>query len=183
MYIRTSKKEQNTGRQHEIAKKYNPDEIYEEKASGISKNRPELEKLIADCNDGDILIVESWSRLARSLKDLLKIVDELKSKNVQIISDKENIDTSSPSGQLVFHIFAALAEFERELLIQRINEGLKATNKKSGRPKLNKKIIDTAMDLYSNVNLYGKKYTVDEICSQLNISRTSFYREKRKRLA
>jgi len=176
MYIRTSMAKQNSDRQHEIAKKYEPDVIYEEKMSGANKNRPQLNSMIDDCESGDTVIVESWSRLARSLKDLISIVDTLKEKNVQLISDKEQIDTSTPTGQLMFHIMAALSQFERDIIIQRTQEGLAASQNKGGRPKIDKTKLDTAMDLYAT-----KKYSVNQICKQTGLSRATFYREKNKR--
>ena len=176
MYIRTSSLKQNTDRQHEIAKNYIPDVIYEEKISGVSKNRPQLDLMISECKSGDTVIVESWSRLARSMKDLISIVDTLKEKNVELISDKEQIDTSTPTGQLMFHIMAALSQFERDILIQRTQEGLAASKNKGGRPNVDKTKIDTALDLHAL-----NKYSVNQICKQSGISRATFYREKEKR--
>ena len=176
MYKRVSKIEQNMDRQTELEKKYLPDFIYEEKISSISKNRPEFERMNNDLKYGDTVVVESLSRLFRSTKHLLHIIDDFEKRGIKLISDKENIDTKTSHGKLMISIFSALSQFERDLLIERTQEGIKAAKEKGktlGRKRIDKKIIDTAFDLY-NTN----KYTVDEICDQLKISRATFYREK-----
>jgi DNA invertase Pin-like site-specific DNA recombinase len=180
LYIRVSKTEQNTDRQKELIEKYNADVVYEVKISGVKEKREELERLLNDVESGDIVIVESFSRIARNMKQLLSIVETFDEKNVSLISEKEDIKTNTASGKLMFHIFAALSQFERDLLIERTKEGLNSAKKRGvtfGRKKINKEIIDTAMELYNTGN-----YTVDKICKQLNISRATFYREKRERM-
>jgi DNA invertase Pin-like site-specific DNA recombinase len=176
MYIRVSKAEQNTDRQKELIKKYNPDVVYEEKVSGVNKRRNELDKLLNEIQSGDIVYVESFSRIARNMKQLLSIVEKFENNNVSLVSEKEDIKTNTASGKLMFHIFAALSQFERDLLIERINEGKAVSNKKGGRPKIDNDKLNIAMNLYDT-----GKYTVDGICNQLNISRATFYREKNKR--
>mgnify|MGYP000052565707 CR=1 FL=1 len=139
------------------------------------KARLELTEAIKYLRKGDILVVYKFDRLGRSLSDLLSIISELHEKGVEIMSLKDNIDTSSVSGKLMMHIFASLAEFERDLIVERTQAGRKAAmakGKKMGRPKLkrNKKAKATAM-------LYEKNLSIDQIQEQLGIrSKSTVYR-------
>lgn len=135
-YVRVSTEEQNTARQEEAMQKYGVERVFLEKISGKNTNRPQLKAMMDFIREGDTLIVESYSRLARSTKDLLTIIEELNSKGVKFVSLKENIDTSTPQGKLMLTIFAGLAEFERECTLQRQREGIeiaKAEGKYTGR--------------------------------------------------
>lgn len=125
-YIRVSTKEQNTGRQHLDFTKAGIaiDKLFEEKISGKNTERPQLKAMLQYVREGDIVYVESFSRLARSTKDLLNIVEELTSKGVQFVSLKENVDTSTPQGKFILTIFAGLAQLERENILQRQREGI-----------------------------------------------------------
>ncbi|MGI6091107.1 MAG: recombinase family protein [Saccharofermentanales bacterium] len=182
-YARVSTDQQSLDRQIKILQQYNCDKIYQEKVSGVAKTRKELDMLLEVLREGDVLVVESFSRLARSLKDLLNIVSKLESRGVAIISDKEKFDMTTSTGKLMFNVFAALAEFERDLIIERTNEGLSAARsrgKHGGRPKLDKNIIDQALVLYDS-----GKYTVKEIAEIVGIGRSTIYhhlklREKSK---
>ena len=141
-YIRVSTEDQNTARQEELFKQYNIDRFFMEKVSGKNiKDRPELQKMMDYVRDGDIVLVESISRFGRSLQDLLNLINQLNDKGVQFKSLKEgNIDTTTPTGKLVFSIFASLAEFERETIKQRQAEGIaiaKAKGVYKGRTKKN----------------------------------------------
>lgn len=125
-YIRVSTKEQNTGRQHLDFTKAGIaiDKLFEEKISGKNTERPQLKAMLQYVREGDIVYVESFSRLARSTKDLLNIVEELTSKGVQFVSLKENVDTSTPQGKFMLTVFAGLAQLERENILQRQREGI-----------------------------------------------------------
>lgn len=125
-YIRVSSQDQNTSRQEELFKSYNIDKYYIEKVSGKNiKDRPELIKMMDYVREGDIVYVESISRFGRSLQDLLNLINQLNDRGVQFKSLKEgDIDTTTPTGKLVFSIFASLAEFERETIKQRQAEGI-----------------------------------------------------------
>ena len=125
-YIRVSTQHQNTGRQHEgfTAKGITIDKMYEEKVSGKNTERPELQAMLQYVREGDTVYVESFSRLARSTRDLLNIVEELTEKGVQFVSLKENVDTSTPQGKFMLTVFAGLAELERENILQRQREGI-----------------------------------------------------------
>lgn len=141
-YIRVSTEEQNEARQVEMMKGLSIEKTYIEKASGKDINgRPQFKAMMDFVREGDTVIVESYSRLARSVKDLLNIVDELNNKGVAFVSLKENIDTSTPQGRLMMVVFAGLAQFEREQTLQRQAEGIaiaKAEGKYKGRKALNK---------------------------------------------
>ncbi len=171
-YIRVSTVDQNTARQEEMFKGLNIDKYYIEKVSGKNiKDRPELIKMMDYVREGDVVIVESISRFGRSLKDLLSLVEQLDNKGVQFRSLKEgDINTTSPTGKLVFSIFASLAEFERETIKQRQAEGIaiaKANGVYKGRKRI-KYNEDEFKELYDRwmEGEIKKKY----ICKRLNIS-------------
>lgn len=140
-YARVSTEEQNEARQIEMAKAQGVTDrfIFLDKQSGKNANRPQLKKMLSAVREGDIVIVESISRLARSTRDLLNIVDELQKEKVNFISLKENIDTTTPQGKFMLTVFAALAELEREQILQRQKEGIaiaRAAGKYKGKPKM-----------------------------------------------
>ena len=135
-YIRVSTEEQNTARQEEAMKAQGVERVYIEKISGKNTERPQLKAMLDFVREGDTVIVESYSRLARSTADLLNIIGELDSKHVSFVSLKENIDTTTPQGKLMMTIFAGISQFERECLLQRQAEGIaiaKAEGKYKGR--------------------------------------------------
>ena len=126
-YVRVSTTEQNTGRQFALFSErgIKLDRIYEEKVSGKdTKGRPELAKMLDYVRDGDTVYIESISRLARNIMDLLKIVQQLQDKKVELVSLKETIDTSTPQGKFLLSIFGAMAELERDTIKQRQREGI-----------------------------------------------------------
>lgn len=125
-YIRVSTQHQNTGRQHEgfTVAGVTIDKLFEEKISGKNTNRPALQSMLQYVREGDTVYVESFSRLARSTRDLLEIVEELTNKGVQFVSLKENVDTSTPQGKFMLTVFAGLAQLERENILQRQREGI-----------------------------------------------------------
>ncbi len=135
-YICVSTEHQETARQQEIMCGYQVDRIFSEKISGANKVRPQLRAMLDYVREGDTLYVESISRLGRSTKDLLNIIDTLTEKGVTLISHKENIDTDTPAGKFMLTVFAALSQLEREQLKQRQREGIeiaKAQGKYTGR--------------------------------------------------
>ena len=110
----------------------NADRIWSEKISGTKKDRPELRRLLGQLRDGDVVVVAKYDRLSRSLQDLLSIVEAIQKKGAGFRSLAEDIDTTTPAGRLIFHVFASIAQFERERIAERTKEGL-ATARKRGR--------------------------------------------------
>lgn len=123
-YVRVSTVEQNEGRQIEALKARNIDRWFTEKVSAKDTNRPQLKELLEFAREGDTIFIHDFSRLARSTKDLLDIVELLNEKGVHLVSNKENIDTSTATGKLMLTMIGAIAEFERTNLLERQREGI-----------------------------------------------------------
>lgn len=174
-YARVSTDDQNPDLQIDALKEAGCKKIFCDKVSGTVAKRPELEKLKDQLREGDILVVWRLDRLARSLKNLIEWIGELEDIGVGIKSLHESIDTSTPSGKLVFHIFGALAEFERNLISQRTQAGLaaaRARGRLGGRPK---KLSETKRKLAKR--LYEEKeLTIDQICEEMGISKPTLYK-------
>jgi len=177
-YARVSKNEQNLDLQRDALLKAGCSEknIYTDKITGLKQERKGLEQALSHLREGDTLVVWRLDRLGRSLKHLIETVTNLQSQGVAFKSLTENIDTSTATGQLVFHIFGALAEFERNLIKERTIAGLdaaRARGKRGGRPKLNITASKVAMakKLYAD-----RSNSVDEICKTLSISRSTLFR-------
>lgn len=175
-YARCSTADQNPARQEQILKEAGCKKIFLDMLSGKDRNRPELKKMLEYVREDDVLYVESISRLARSTRDLLTIVDELTEKGVQFVSQKENIDTSTPQGKFMLTVFAAMAELERDQIRQRQAEGIaiaKAQGKYKGRqPK--------QFDRYLFEQLY-REWKAGEIkqkymCKKLGMSQRTLYK-------
>lgn len=124
-YIRVSTEEQNIDRQVEMLKQNGVDKVFIDKMSGKNTQRPALQEMLTFMREKDTVIVESISRLARNTRDLLKLVDKFKETGVEFISLKENIDTTTPTGQFVLVIFVAIADLERTTLLQRQSERIR----------------------------------------------------------
>lgn len=133
-YIRVSTVEQNEQRQIEAMKPFNIEKWFIEKISAKDTNRPKLQELLEFAREGDTIHVHDFSRLARSTKDLLDIVEQLSQKNIYLVSNKENIDTSTPTGKLMLTMIGAINEFERYNLLERQREGI-AIAKRNGKYK------------------------------------------------
>ncbi|MDE6031722.1 MAG: recombinase family protein, partial [Oscillospiraceae bacterium] len=160
-YARVSTEQQSLDRQLDMLEKYGVDKIYNEKMTGTKRNRPELDKLMERLTDGDTVVVESLSRLGRSTKDLIWLMETFNSKGVNLVSLKESIDTTSSTGKLLFTLMSALAQFERDVLADRTREGLaaaKARGRKGGRPSANSESVKKAVKLYRT-----GEYTAKEI--------------------
>ena len=177
-YIRVSTVEQNTIRQETLMEALGVDEIYMDKVSGKNTNRPELQKMLHYVRKGDTVIVESISRFARNTKDLLELVEQLTEKEVEFISRKESIDTSTPAGKFMLTIFAAVAELEREYILQRQREGI-AEAKKQGKYQGRKaKVHPDAEKVMKRWR--EKEITATAAMQLLGVSKTTFYRMVRK---
>lgn len=130
-YIRVSTIEQNEARQEDLMKSLGVEKVFIDKLSGKNTNRPQLQELLSFVREGDVVIVESISRFARNTKDLLELVSKLQEKKAEFISKKETIDTSTPQGKFMLTVFGAMAELERDSILQRQAEGI-AIAKKNG---------------------------------------------------
>lgn len=176
-YVRASTEDQNTIRQEKIMAELGVEKIYIEKVSGKSREgRPELEAMMNFVREGDVVVVESISRFARSTKDLLNLVEELKEKGVEFVSQKEAIDTQTPQGKFMLTVFGAMAELEREQILQRQKEGIAAA-KEAGKYK-GRKPIEVDEDLLKSVHnkWYKNEITTAHAIKKLGVSRNTFYR-------
>jgi DNA invertase Pin-like site-specific DNA recombinase len=176
-YARVSTKEQNLDPQIDALEKEGCKTIYQEKISGAKADRPELRKMIDQLREGDVIVIWKLDRLGRSLHDLVNLITEIQDKGAGLKSLNDSIDTTTPQGKLTFHLFAALAEFERDIISERTRAGLEAARargRKGGRPKglskeaQNKAII--AETLYKQGDM-----SVSEICKHLGIARSTLY--------
>lgn len=176
-YARVSTEQQELARQIDALNGYGVDELFTEKMTGTKASRPELEKVKLRAREGDSIVIESLSRLGRSSKDLLILIDEWEKRGVKVVSLKENIDTSTPTGKLLTTVLSAICQFERDITIQRTQEGLKAARargRQGGRPKADHKAVDKAIKLYQ-----AQTHSIKEIVSITGISQATLYRELR----
>ena len=172
--IRVSTIEQHEDRQLVTMEKYGvaSENIYLEKVSGKNMNRPELEKLLEVIKEGDTLIVHDFSRLSRSTSDLLKIVEHLNKRGVTLISKKENLDTSTPTGKLMLTMIGAINEFERANLLERQAEGIIEAKK---RGAFDKKPFDKELFEKLRQDVDNGVITVVDACEQLGVTRGAWY--------
>ena len=136
-YARVSTEDQNLDGQLDALKAAGAEKIFADKITGTARSRPELDRLLDQLRQGDVIAVTKYDRLARSLRDLLDIVDTIQAHGAGFRSLAEDIDTTTPAGRLVFHVFASIAQFERERISERTKEGLEAARKRGrvgGRP-------------------------------------------------
>ena len=175
-YARVSTVEQNEARQVEAFKENGVDKWFLDKLSGKDTKRPELQKMIEYVREGDILVVTEFSRLARSTVDLLEIVKQLQDKGVQLVSLKENLDTNTPQGRFMLTMFAALAELERETILQRQREGIEAA-KRAGKYNGRQPIKIDERELRRECQKWrAGDQTVKETMRKLGIKPNTFFR-------
>ena len=177
-YIRVSTQEQNTIRQEVLMKSLGVDEIYIDRMSGKNANRPELQKMMEYVRKGDTVIVESISRFARNTRDLLELVEKLTAKGVEFVSRKEAIDTTTPTGKFMLTVFGAVAELEREYILQRQREGIaiaKANGVYKGRKPIQPPELEKIM-----VKWRRGEITAAEAVRQLGMSKSTFYRRAKR---
>lgn len=168
-YVRVSTVEQNEARQLVTMEKYNVDKIFSEKVSAKDTNRPQLKELLDYVREGDTVVIHDFSRLARSTKDLLEIVELLESKNVNLISSKESIDSSTPTGKLMLTMIGAINEFERTNMLERQREGI-AIAKEQGKYKGRKEVkIDNFEEYYNKYE--RRELNKTQLAKVLNVSR------------
>lgn len=174
-YARVSTDDQNLHLQHDELKKAGCEKFFDDKITGSKIDRPGLVAAIEFARHGDIIVVWRLDRLSRSLKDLIQVVSDLESHGIGLKSIHESIDTTSSSGKLIFHIFGALAEFERNLIRERTHAGLQAARargRKGGRPKkLSTDKAKLAIQLYE-----GKQNSINQICKLIGVSKPTLYK-------
>ena len=169
-YVRVSTVDQNEARQVEALKKYGVEKWYTEKVSGKDLNRPKLQEMLDFVREGDTIFIHDFSRISRSVKDLLSLIDLLEAKKVHLVSVKENLDTSTPAGRLMLTMIGAINEFERANLLERQAEGIaiaKAKGKYKGR-----KAIEINEAFIEGYNKYlARKLSKSALAKELGISR------------
>lgn len=178
-YIRISTIGQNSARQEVLMRELGVEKVFIDKMSGKSIDRPELQKMMSFVRQGDTIIVESISRFARNTRDLLELMERLNAKGVEFVSKKESLDTSTPSGRFVLTIFGAVAELEREYILQRQKEGIeiaKIEKKYAGRKPLDRPEFDEVVSAWQRGEM-----TAVAAMRKLKISKTTFYRKVRER--
>ena len=168
-YVRVSTAEQNEARQIEALEKYKIDRWFTEKISGKNTNRPELQKMLDYAREGDTIYVHDFSRLARNTRDLLTIVDTLSSKGIALHSNKEGLDSNTPTGKLMLTMIGAIAEFERQNLLERQREGIEIA-KREGRYKGRLPVqVENFAEYYQKY--MRREYSKAELARELHISR------------
>ena len=174
-YVRCSTAEQNEDRQIEAAKKIGAEKIYIDKMSGKDMNRPQLKAMLSFIREGDIVYCYDVSRIARNTQDFLKMVELFNSKGVEFVSQKENIDTSTPQGKFMLTVFAAMAQLERECIRQRQKEGIEIAHEKGvkfGRPPAVKpKNFDAVVARWRNGEI-----TAVQAMKETGLTRCTFYK-------
>ena len=174
-YVRVSTVEQNEQRQVEALKAQGVEKWFMEKITGKNTERPKLKEMLNFVRDGDVVVIAEYSRIARSTTDLLRLVDTLHRKGVELVSLKEKLDTSTPQGKFMLTVFAALAELERETILERQREGIaiaKRAGKYTGR-KPNRYDEATLHEVLTGIA--GKTMTVTAAARRLGVTRATVY--------
>ena len=177
-YARVSTEAQNLDRQLDALEKYGVDKIYNEKMTGTKRDRPELEKILERMTEGDTVVIESLSRLGRSTKDLIELVELFDKRGVHLVSLKEQIDTTTSTGKLLFTLMSAIAQFERDVIADRTREGLKAAQARGhfgGRPRFDEEKVRQAIKLYNT-----GEYSLREIEELTGVKKGTLYRSLKR---
>ena len=173
-YVRVSTAEQNSARQEVLMQQLGVQRMYIDRASGKNTDRPQLQKMLSFVRQGDTVVVESISRFARNTRDLLELIDQLNAKDVGFISKKEAIDTSTPTGKFMLTVFAAVAELEREYILQRQKEGIalaRQAGKYKGRKPIDRTTLQPVLEEYRKGHL-----TAVQAMRTMGVSKSTFYR-------
>lgn len=173
-YARVSTIDQHLERQIDKLNEYGIDRLFNEKITGTKRDRPELKRMLEQLREGDTVVIESLSRLGRSTKHLVELMEKFNSMGVNLVSLKENIDTTTATGKLVFNIFASISQFERDIISERTKEGLKSARtrgRSGGRPRKNSSKVELALKMYDS-----KEYSISEIIEATGLSKTTLYR-------
>ena len=173
-YARTSTIDQNLDLQLDALTQLGCEKVYQEKISSVNDHRSELENCLKALREGDTLYIWRLDRLGRSLKELISLVNQLQEMGCELVSIKENIDTSTPTGKLAFHLFASLAEFERELIRERTQAGLlsaRARGRMGGRPQ---KLTDAEKAMIRQL-MSDRSNSPTDIAKRFGVSRATVY--------
>ena len=176
-YIRVSTQEQNITRQEMLMEALGVDEVYIDRMSGKNTDRPELKRMMEYVRRGDIVVVESISRFARNTRDLLELIEQLEEKEVVFLSQKEAIDTSTPTGKFMLTVFGAVAQLEREYILQRQREGIeiaKQQGKYTGRKLIKRDNFNVVVSQWKKGQM-----TAVQAMERLKMSKSTFYRRVR----
>jgi DNA invertase Pin-like site-specific DNA recombinase len=174
-YIRTSKKDQNPELQRRDLLAFGCEKIFEEQISSRKEDRPELKAAMDYCREGDEMVVWKLDRFGRSLRELIDLVNELRKRGVELVSLRESIDTTTPGGKLVFHVFWAVAEFERDLILERTTADLEAA-KARGRRGGRKPAMDEGKIALASRLMRDRETPISEVCEAVGVSRATLYR-------
>ena len=174
-YARVSTSDQSLDAQLDALKAAGAERVFQEKRTGKSRQRPELERLLDQLRAGDVLVVTKYDRLARSLRDLIDLVEIIREREAGFRSLAEDIDTTTPTGRLIFHVFGSIAEFERERIVERTKEGLAAARKRGrvgGRPRA---LSTEAREQIRHMRDEEQR-SVTELARIFKVSRATIYR-------
>jgi DNA invertase Pin-like site-specific DNA recombinase len=174
-YARVSRQDQNPQMQRSELEAAGCEQIFEERISSRKESRAELQRALEYCRQGDVLVVWKLDRLGRSLKELLELMGELQKRGVEFRSLRESLDTTTPAGKLVFHVFASLAEFERDIIRERTMAGLEAARvrgKEGGR----KRVMDQRKVALAARLMRDRDVPISEVCGAVGVSRATLYR-------
>jgi DNA invertase Pin-like site-specific DNA recombinase len=174
-YVRTSKKDQNPDLQRRELEAFGCERIFEEQISSRKADRPQLRAALEYCREGDELVVWKLDRFGRSLKELIELVNGLRERDIEFVSLRESLDTTTPGGKLVFHVFASVAEFERDLIRERTMAGLEAARAR-GRKGGRKPVMDEKKLALASAMLKNREIPVKEVCEAVGVSRSTLYR-------
>lgn len=177
-YVRVSTQEQNTARQEVLMQELGVEQVYIDRMSGKSQDRPELKRMMSYVREGDTVIVESISRFARNTRDLLELVEQLTAKQVEFVSKKEAIDTTTPTGKFMLTVFGAVAELEREYILQRQKEGIAIAKERGvyrGRKPIERANFHQVVLLWESGQI-----TAAEAMKRLDMKSSTFYRRVRR---
>lgn len=180
-YVRVSTEEQNLARQYSIMEREGIEDrfIFSDKLSGKNTERPGLKTLMGFVKEGDVVYIESISRLARNTRDLLTLVEDMTGKGVTLVSDKESLDTSTPTGKFVLTMFGAMAQLERDTILERQREGIAIAKKEgrmNGRPRVevDEKVFVECYSLYKRGLITAKS-----MMEELGLKEATFFRQLR----
>jgi DNA invertase Pin-like site-specific DNA recombinase len=174
-YVRVSRQDQNPDLQRRELEAAGCEKIFEEKVSSRKERRPVLQEALDYVRGGDVLVVWRLDRLGRSLKELIELVGDLQERGVEFKSLRESLDTTTSGGKLIFHVFASIAEFERDIIRERTMAGLEAARAR-GRRGGRKRVMDEKKVALASAMLKDHSSSVTDVCEALGVSRATLYR-------